>query len=265
MVKVRIDMTGWKMWEHGVPESRLIVIEQAEDYIDPKGVHLSRWRCKCNCGNTEDVFAIGRNIRSGNTLSCGCKSKEASATTWRNHIKQIKESLRKKNEVDLSGDYGIGLTFNTQAEFYFDIEDYDKIKDYCWVESITQSGYHVLVAHISETNNQTIRMSDLLGFKKYDHINRNPLDNRKDNFRLATHQENIRNSSKSKNNTSGFIGVSWNKNDNKWRAYIKIDYKQKYLGKFINKEDAITARLKAEKEYFGDFAPQRHLFEEYGI
>ena len=40
MVKVKIDMTGWKMWEHGVPESRLTVIKQVNDYVTPQGVHI---------------------------------------------------------------------------------------------------------------------------------------------------------------------------------------------------------------------------------
>jgi hypothetical protein len=44
-----------------------------------------------------------------------------------------------------------------------------------------------------------------------------------------------------------------------------IDAKQIHLGMFENKEDAIKARLEAEAKYFGDFAPQRHLFEQYKI
>ena len=43
------------------------------------------------------------------------------------------------------------------------------------------------------------------------------------------------------------------------------DNKTKYLGTFIDKKDAIKCRLKAEKLYFKEFAPQRHLFKEYGI
>ncbi len=46
---------------------------------------------------------------------------------------------------------------------------------------------------------------------------------------------------------------------------LEINKKKKHLGYFINKEDAIKARLIAEKEYFGEFAPQRHLFEQYEI
>lgn len=51
MVKVKEDMTGWKMWEHGVPNSRLIVIKQVDDYVSLKGEHRAQYLCKCNCGN----------------------------------------------------------------------------------------------------------------------------------------------------------------------------------------------------------------------
>ena len=52
---------------------------------------------------------------------------------------------------------------------------------------------------------------------------------------------------------------------NKWRARITIDDTPIYLGIFENKDDAIRARLQAEKQYFGEFAPQKHLFELYNI
>lgn len=48
-------------------------------------------------------------------------------------------------------------------------------------------------------------------------------------------------------------------------ARIVLDKKDIYLGRYSNKEDAIKARLEAEIKYFGEFAPQRHLFEQYGI
>lgn len=82
--------------------------------------------------------------------------------------------------------------------------------------------------------------------------------------KLCSHQENSRNQSKSTRNTSGIIGVGWYKRYNKWRAYIKTN-KNITLGYFINKKDAIIARLNAELKYFGEFAPQRDLFKHYGI
>lgn len=54
-------------------------------------------------------------------------------------------------------------------------------------------------------------MHVLLGFKNYDHINRNELDNRKENLREASPQQNVFNSSIAKNNTSGITGVHYDK------------------------------------------------------
>lgn len=66
-------------------------------------------------------------------------------------------------------------------------------------------------------------------------------------------------------NTSGVEGVSFHRGSNKWRASIRTNGKRKHLGAFINKEDAIRARLKAEKEYYGELAKQACLFEKYNI
>lgn len=257
MVKVREDMTGWKMWEHGVPDSRLIVTLQIEDYISPSGRHQARYLCKCKCGNNKDVIATAGDIKGGNTLSCGCLQKEK--------VSLLGKSKKKENLYDLSGDYGVGWTCNTNKEFYFDLEDYDKIKDYCWRECVDQTNYHYLVARKRGNRNKAVRMTDIIIGKYYDHKNRNTFDNRKSNLRKATFSQNARNKSVQKNNTSGVTGVSYDKNCSRWRAYIQDNNQRKYVGCFSNKEDAIIARLKAEKERYGEFAPQKYLFEQYKI
>lgn len=66
-------------------------------------------------------------------------------------------------------------------------------------------------------------------------------------------------------NTSGIIGVSYSKDQNNWRAYISIDKKRIELGRSKDKTKAIKKRLQFEYDYFGNDAPQIHLFEEYGI
>lgn len=70
-----------------------------------------------------------------------------------------------------------------------------------------------------------------------------------------------------KRSLSGIIGVTPVKDSNpqKWKAYITVNKKNINLGSYFDKNDAIIARLNAEREYWGEFAPQRHLFEEYGI
>ena len=172
---------------------------------------------------------------------------------------------RKYNKYDLSGEYGIGWTTNTNKEFYFDVEDYEKIKNYCWIEDVGKTGYSSIRARVPDENKKTIMHWVIMGNKWYDHINRNPLDNRKSNLRKASKVENNRNCSISKNNKSGIIGIVWNKKNNNWRTRITVNRKNIELGSFANKEDAIIARLQAEQKYFGEFAPQRHLFEQYKI
>lgn len=262
MIKVKEDMTGWIMSEHGVPDSRLTILCQVDDYIKPSGKREAQWLCMCNCEEHNLINATGMNIRSGNTKSCGCLRKELAAATGQN---KKKHNTYKLNLSDEHGLYGIGYCSNTNREFYFDMDDYDKIKDYCWSENINiDTRYSQLHAYDTCTK-KLIRMHLLLGCKAYDHIDRNPLNNRRHNLRIATTTENARNHNKQKNNTSGFIGVSLDKNKNKWCAYIIISKQYIHLGFFVDKEDAIRTRLEAEAKYFGKFAPQQHLFEQYGI
>lgn len=86
-----------------------------------------------------------------------------------------------------------------------------------------------------------------------DHINNDKLNNNVTNLRWATHSENCRNSSKRSNNTSGTTGVYFHKQNNKWMAYIMINGKNKTIGYFKTKEEAIQARKEYVNDYFGDF------------
>ena len=86
-----------------------------------------------------------------------------------------------------------------------------------------------------------------------DHIDGNPSNNRLENLREATNQENNRNKSLQKNNTSDVTGVSWNKKVQKWVARIATDRKDHHIGVFDNKDDAIAARKDAEVVMFKEF------------
>ncbi len=175
---------------------------------------------------------------------------------------------KKFNIYDLSGEFGIGYTLKGE-EFWFDLEDYDKIKYACWF--VEPKGR--LVSRNYETSGKTTPIKFhrlIMGFpdpKEFDidHIFGNQLDNRKEYLRICLHKENIRNIKIPVNNTSGFIGVYFRKDTGKWLAKIEVDTIVIRLGNFVNKEDAIIARLQAELKYFGNFAPQRHLFNQYNI
>lgn len=84
-----------------------------------------------------------------------------------------------------------------------------------------------------------------------DHINRVRTDNRIANLREATSAENSRNRSKYGNNTSGHVGVTWCKREQRWKAQIQHEGKMINLGYYDLKEDAIAARITGELLYWG--------------
>lgn len=137
MVKVKEDLTGRVF-------GRLTVLRQCEeDHISPDGSRKAKWVCQCSCPEHKIISVLGYSLKSGNTTNCGCVRREKTSAFW-------KEYNKKENKYNLDGDYGIGWTNNTGSEFYFDLEDYELIKDYCWYERIQDDGYRSLMAWDSD-------------------------------------------------------------------------------------------------------------------
>jgi len=82
-----------------------------------------------------------------------------------------------------------------------------------------------------------------------DHINQVPDDNRHENLRVVTNQENSKNQKRNRNNKSGVTGVVTCPKTEKFIAQICVDGKCKHLGTFTDKIDAIYARYYAEQDY----------------
>ncbi|MEK6878193.1 MAG: HNH endonuclease [Nanoarchaeota archaeon] len=133
-----------------------------------------------------------------------------------------------------------------------DKEDYKRISEFKW--HLRKNGY--IFTFCKKYKSLSLHRL-ILGEKEnliIDHINGNKLDNRKCNLRFVTYSQNLMNSKLPNNNTSGYKGVTWDKNRNRWRAQIKINKKEINLGRFIKKEEAIKTRKRAEQKYFGEFA-----------
>lgn len=173
----------------------------------------------------------------------------------------------KYNKYDLSGAFGVGWTTNTNKEFWFDLEDYDKIKDYCWNED-----NHGYITTRFKINNQNIRykMHRLImdvddKTIEVDHKKHNVKDNRKQNLRIVNSVNNKRNRRLGKNNNSGVTGVSWDEPRKKWRVRIVVNKKDVSLGYFDNFDDAVKTRKDAEEKYFGAYSYDNSMKGKNGM
>jgi hypothetical protein len=237
----KIDLTGKRY-------GRLLVIRENGKSKN----NNTKWLCQCDCGNETTV--TGGNLSYGSVKSCGCLAKEETS--------KRRKSSRRPNKYNLENEFGIGYV--DDKEFYFDLEDYNKIKEFNW--SINKYGYLTSSYNGKRIMFHQIILDKLNDEQVPDHKNRNPLDNRKENLRASSRLENSWNKSVSKRNTSGVTGVSsYNWGDKHWRSCIDVNHKRIIMGYFANFDDAVKARLQAEKQYYGEFAPQKHLFEQYGI
>lgn len=216
---------------------RLTVLARDKDHIRPSGQKQVTWLCECECGKLTVVE--GAELRNGSTTSCGCFQRE-----------YVSNSRKKHNKYDLSGEFGIGYTSHGD-EFYFDLDDYEKIKDYCWRKR--KDG--MFDAKTRNNGNQRILLHRLIlnTDLQVDHIEHNRYDNRKSKLRVVDNSKNQMNKNIAKNNKSGVKGVIWHKRDLIWEAYISVNNNHIYLGRYKNLQDAIKARADAEEKYFGEY------------
>lgn len=227
------DLTGKKF-------GRLTVIKRVEDAVTENGNKFTRWFCGCDCGNEIVVYGSALTRKKRPTLSCGCLQKD-------------KVSGITQNKYEFADEYVIGYTSNTNKQFIFDVDDYEKVSKYHWYEET--NGYIRSSGKRKEDKISLHRL--IMGFPEnigIDHINHNTFDNRKSKLRIATTSQNAMNSVKRSNNTSGMTGVVWVKNRNNWKAEIKVNDETIYLGSFDKFEDAVKARKEAEEKYFGAFS-----------
>ena len=162
--------------------------------------------------------------------------------------KYMHKGTRKYNQYDLNSEFGIGYDSNNRI-FYFDLDDYDKIKGYTWILNNRSSVY-------TKDKNKNIYLHRLIlnCDKEFlvDHINHNPNDNRKSNLRIANKIQNGQNRKNAK-------GWRYEIKKKRYSARIVVDKKEKHLGYFNNEKDARNVYLDARKKYFGEFAPKENL------
>lgn len=149
----------------------------------------------------------------------------------------------------------IKLTQNQKTKV--DDADYEWLSQWNWQAIKNKWGYRASRTTTQNGKEVHIMLSRLImGFPEglvVDHINGDTLDNRRCNLRVCTTQQNHWNRRVGKNNTSGFVGVSWNKHAKKWMAAIRLNTKTKTLGYRDTPEEASLLYKAASKKYFNEF------------
>jgi hypothetical protein len=133
-----------------------------------------------------------------------------------------------------------------------DDEDFEKIKNIHWTYRSCPTSAYALGCFEGKMVFMHRMIVDVDANMQIDHISGNGLDNRKENLRLATPQQNTWNRSVSKRNKTGFKGI-W-KERTKYSAGICINKLKIRLGRYKKPEDAARAYDKAAKYFFGSFA-----------
>lgn len=202
---------------------------------------------KCNiCSSVNRVYLNSRYRK----LLCA---------THRDHIRRYGElklhTRRSPNQIKIYKNYAIIDLYNKSNvkinEAKISLDKVNLVKKYRW--NLKTSGHGGLDYIQNKTHNILLHRLILNAPKKYlvDHINGDSLDNRNNNLRLATIAQNGQNRRKLSK------GVSFDKRDSRWDAYIIANNKRFYLGRFKTKGEATKARRNAEIMHFKEFAPKK--------
>jgi hypothetical protein len=138
-------------------------------------------------------------------------------------------------------------------EFLIDKDDVEWASQYTWIKSsrgyvIRQEGRKVVFLHRQIMNCPKGMVVD--------HINGNPMDNRKSNLRICTNDENIRNRKLNKNSTTGYKGVTFKKNNGPKKFCSRISFQRKriQIGYFLTAKEAAIEYNKMALQLYGEFA-----------
>lgn len=133
-----------------------------------------------------------------------------------------------------------------------DDEDYALLEKLNWQVSKD----NCVSTHSKVNNNRLIHriIMNASADQEIDHIDGNRLNNQKSNLRFVTSSQNKMNRGARSDSKSGYKGVSWHKQRNRWTSRIMVDGKYKYLGLFTDIKEAIRAYNDCAIKHYGGYA-----------
>lgn len=147
----------------------------------------------------------------------------------------------------------------TQGKFaVVDADDHEFLNQWDWYAQIKRGTYYAVREIGKYPNQKQVAMHRVImnpcDDEEIDHINHKGFDNRRQNMRICTRQQNQYNQKAQLNRTSIYKGVNWHKNVKKWQSRIKINGNGIHLGYFDNEIEAAKAYDKKALILFREFA-----------
>jgi hypothetical protein len=149
------------------------------------------------------------------------------------------------------------INLNNKKVALVDDEDFDRVNQFKWYAMKQwNTFYAVHCFRIDGKRKNTFMHRFILGLKEgeqSDHIDRNGLNNQRNNFRECTNRQNSFNQVGC-NKSSQYKGVFFDKSRNKFAAQIKLNFKSTFIGRYSDEIEAAKAYDEAAKKHFGEFA-----------
>lgn len=217
----------------------LTVIDSAESRLGNKRVV-----CQCDCGKQKTYLYCS--IKSGKTKSCGCMSRKLWVSS---HAEKVaSQNAHNGSKWIINGDIATsefcGITVTISAA------DLALVENYRW------HAHRYVYGTIAGSTKTVLLHRVIAGAKKgqsVDHANGDTYDNRRENIRLCTHSDNMKNRRKPLRSKGKYKGVFQARNG-KWYSQITANGARKCLGTFESEVDAAVAYDTAAKQLHGIFA-----------
>lgn len=260
-----IDLTG-KYFD------KWTVIGRAEDYVDKHGYHHRRWRCVCSCKKATERDVLENSLIHKTSTSCGCSRAKSTHGLSRTRIKRIYYNMHSRCENPNTPKYenhgGRGISICKEWSGGNGLVNF-----YNWA---IKNGYDDNLT-IDRIDNDGNYEPSNCHWVSYDVQNRNKRDNiyitingvskviedwsRECGVSSLTIQKRLNDGITGEDLlkpvslyagcSSGFAGVFYRKDNNKWRASINKDGVKYNLGTHSKLSDAVQARLNGELEHYG--------------